>query len=528
MIESQSLPRSAGFPQRRNETPRATLDPVSLAQIIEILAPALSHGRRREARLVTGAQRAFFTSKGCARVYVPFPLWEDESRLRTVTCGLALQASPSKEEIACLPLHDLSPVELSALSLVEGEAAMAWAQDQWPGLKGELNRLLPGIEPQNAGLEGKELVEEALRRARERRGGFQVPELFGRLPLSERARRSWGSFFRAKGRMPYTLRKTEPRYSPFAIPVGGSGGVRSRNIPPPSSGDDDPEIRPDRRIGIPYDEWNMYSGRYRRGYVSVLERHAPTDSGPTAAPPREVAQWFRLSPTRIWYKHLEDGTDLDVDAYVDQYCAAVGGQGTDGRVYRDLDKGDRDVATAILIDGTASLGTDGGLHLRLQLACADALTAALSYAREPHGVFSFSGNTRHCVEVDVLKDFGEARTVVPGQASVQTVGYTRLGAPLRHVTRRLLAVPAERRILISLGDGLPSDQGYEGHYAWGDVNQAVQEAEAAGVIIYHIGVGRVRVDPLRECFGPLRSQRVSSVRELPRILAQIHERLCEL
>jgi nitric oxide reductase activation protein len=86
-------------------------------------------------------------------------------------------------------------------------------------------------------------------------------------------------------------------------------------------------------------------------------------------------------------------------------------------------------------------------------------------------------------------------------------------------------VPAERRILLSLGDGLPSDEGYEGEYAWADVRRAVDEAEAAGVTVFHIGVGRVRVDPLHQCFGPHRSRRVASVRDLPRILAQVHERL---
>ena len=61
-----------------------------------------------------------------------------------------------------------------------------------------------------------------------------------------------------------------------------------------------------------------------------------------------------------------------------------------------------------------------------------------------------------------------------------TGGYTRMGAPMRHLTSRLLAQPSERRLLIVIGDGLMSDEGYEGRYAWADVAHAVDEANKAG------------------------------------------------
>jgi nitric oxide reductase activation protein len=278
-------------------------------------------------------------------------------------------------------------------------------------------------------------------------------------------------------------------------------------------------------VGIPYDEWNRFTGRYRRGHVSVLERHVGTGAGKALRPAPELLRWFRQSPSRVWRSRLEDGTELDVDAFVDEWVGRAAGNRVTGRVYRSLEHGDRDVATAILLDASASIGADGGLHLRLELACADALATALAHTGESHAVFAFTGHGRHRVEVNVLKDFHEPRAVVPGRTGLATAGYTRLGAPIRHVTKRLLQVPAERRILLSLGDGLPSDEGYEGEYACADVRRAVEEAEESGVMIYHIGVGRVRVDPLKECFGPNRSRRVASVRDLPRVLAQVHERL---
>jgi hypothetical protein len=509
--------------------PPQLLGAIELARAVELLAPALSEGRRRTGRLVTGAARAFFTTKGGSIACVPFPLpvAPGVSPVRVATCGLALQASPTKEALALLPLAELRPAERAALSEVEGEVALAWAIDRFPGLERDLRALLPGLDPApDLALvaDGTRLLEAAL--ARLRKPGRVVPALLGLLPLDESARRSLRGRLRALGRMPYSLRKSQPRPGALAIPVGGTDGARSANLPPPDRREEsDPEATAERRVGIPYDEWDAFARHYRRGHVSVLERHAPAAAArPLGATP-ELLRWFRQSPSRAWRSRLEDGTELDVDAFVDESVAATAGRRTSGRVYRALDHGERDAATAILLDGSASIGADGGLHLRLQLACADALATALAHAGEPHAVFAFTGHGRHSVEVRVLKGFREPRAVLPGETGLGASGYTRLGAPLRHVTRRLLEVPAERRILLSLGDGLPSDEGYEGEYAWADVRRAVDEAEAAGVTVFHIGVGRVRVDPLHQCFGPHRSRRVASVRDLPRILAQVHERL---
>src|SRR3546814_17722136 len=104
---------------------------------------------------------------------------------------------------------------------------------------------------------------------------------------------------------------------------------------------------------------------------------------------------------------------------------------------------------------------------------------------------------------------------MPGRLGLKAGGYTRLGAPLRHLTSRLLEQASERRLLIVLGDGLMSDEGYEGRYAWHDVAHAVEEAEKAGGSIYYIGVGGTRVDPLPDVFGTRRSRRIKRLDDMP-------------
>jgi nitric oxide reductase NorD protein len=222
---------------------------------------------------------------------------------------------------------------------------------------------------------------------------------------------------------------------------------------------------------------------------------------------------------------LEDGSDLDVEQYVRHYIDLATGEAIEPRIFRDLLPSSRDVTTALLLDGSSSLGVHGGRIFKLELACADALSKAMTLARERHGIFVFTGNTRHRVEVNCLKDFEDRRFVPPGRLGLATGGYTRLGAPLRHLTSRLLARPSERRLLIVIGDGMISDEGYEGRYAWADVAHAVEEANDAGVSIYYLGVGPARVDPLPEVFGPARSQRIRRVEDLPRVLAHVHREL---
>jgi nitric oxide reductase NorD protein len=256
----------------------------------------------------------------------------------------------------------------------------------------------------------------------------------------------------------------------------------------------------------------------------VLERKSPprTRSRPAAA---NLRRWFEQHTHRVMRNRLEDGSELDIDRYVEHHVETSMGTPSEARVFRDLLPGVRDVTTAILLDGSASLGSSQGGIFRLEIACADALCHSLGLARQRHGLFVFNGNTRHRVDVTCLKDFGDPRLVAAGDQGLVTGGYTRLGARLRHLTRRLLAEPSERRLLIAIGDGLMSDAGYEGRYAWADAAHAVEEAGDAGVTIHYIGVGRTRVDPLPDVFGPRLSTRIKGVEELPRVLARVHREL---
>ena len=100
-------------------------------------------------------------------------------------------------------------------------------------------------------------------------------------------------------------------------------------------------------------------------------------------------------------------------------------------------------------------------------------TVRTVYAKALADKNRISAEESESIKQACLKDFDDIHFVAPSDSGLTVGGYTRLGAPLRHLTNRLLREPSERRLLIVIGDGLMSDEGYEGRYAWADVAHAV-------------------------------------------------------
>lgn len=507
-------------PQRPESVP----DALAVERICALAAAAFSDERHRSARIVTGERGSFACSPRRGLIDVPFPPLAGWT-LRTLTLGVALQCSPTKDAIAARALHELTHAERRSLVRVEGASALAWVVSRWPGLASEIARVVPEVAISDSHDDADRMLREAIELAR-RDAPTATNPVLGVLPATTDGRAvSEGIVRRIRGRMPWSSRRRDP-YRRTGTPVGGDGGTRNANLPPPSRPeDDDPEIRSDRRVGVPYPEWNMWRQEFIPDHVAVLERAHPRAATDPPVPSPEVRKWFEQPTVRTIRRRLEDGSDIDVDAFVAHRIDELTGHDTTPRIFQDLVPTARDVTTALLLDGSSSLGVHQGRVFALELACADALSTAMTAVRERHGIFVFSGNTRHRVDVRCLKDFADRHFVAPATSGLATGGYTRLGAPLRHLTSRLLAQPTERRLLIVVGDGLVSDEGYEGRYGWADAAHAVEEAEEAGVVVYYLGLGPVRVDPLPEIFGPRRSRRIHRVEQLPSALAAVHREL---
>lgn len=100
------------------------------------------------------------------------------------------------------------------------------------------------------------------------------------------------------------------------------------------------------------------------------------------------------------------------------------------------------------------------------------------------------------------------------------------GPALRHATDRLVAEPADRRLLLLVSDGKPTDYDrYEGRYGIGDVRQALREAECRGVSAHALAVDEIARDCLPPMFGPGAWHVLRRPDDLPTVLSTVYGRL---
>src|SRR3984957_14861825 len=139
---------------------------MALERSCAVTAVALSGQRREGVRLVTGGRREFSLSSRLDFVHVPYPVLEKGWTRRTLTCGVALQCSPSKERLATFRLNELSARELRAITLVEASVALGWIASNWPGLLVEARRGLPKLPGLPADTDAGEMVNRAISMSR--------------------------------------------------------------------------------------------------------------------------------------------------------------------------------------------------------------------------------------------------------------------------------------------------------------------------------------------------------------------------
>src|ERR1700754_746991 len=135
---------------------------MALERSCAVAAVALSDQRRDGVRLVTGDRRTFGLNATLKYVHVPYPAVTGDWTRRTVTCGVALQCSPSKERVTEYRLNELSARELRALTLVEGGVALGWVAARWPGLFPEMRRVLPELPAEAGDMDGRDMLNRAL------------------------------------------------------------------------------------------------------------------------------------------------------------------------------------------------------------------------------------------------------------------------------------------------------------------------------------------------------------------------------
>ncbi len=194
-----------------------------------------------------------------------------------------------------------------------------------------------------------------------------------------------------------------------------------------------------------------------------------------------------------------DGTEIDIDAFIDALIQKKCGINPDDGLYLRWDKHERDVATLFLIDVSYSthkkIGYEEKSIVDVEKDSLIIMIQALESIGDKYAIYAFSGQTRDDVEYFVIKEFDEelSDNVARRISVLEPVSNTRLGPAIRHSIRKLDKVDARTKIIILLSDGEPFDtsrgeSAYKERIAEEDTRIAIKECNAKGINFFCITV----------------------------------------
>ena len=286
--------------------------------------------------------------------------------------------------------------------------------------------------------------------------------------------------------------------------------------------DEKRKIEPDQEIhGLPprhYHEWDYSSQTYRPDWVSVYEAlHA---SGNAADIDRLLQKHSALAKQlkkmldllkpqdKVRIRYQEEGSELDLDVAIRSLIDFKGGATPDPRINMSHKTSGRDIAVMLLLDLSESLnekaaGSDQTI-LELSQEAVSLLAWAIEKLGDPFAIAGFHSNTRHDVRYLHIKGYGEHfNDDVKARLAAMEAGYsTRMGAAMRHAAHYLAARPADKKLMLILTDGMPSDvDAHDERLLIEDARQAVKELDRQGIFPYCISLDPKADEYVGDIFG---------------------------
>ena len=305
--------------------------------------------------------------------------------------------------------------------------------------------------------------------------------------------------------------------------------------------DQERKIEPGEEIrGLPprhYPEWDYGSQTYRPDWASVYEALHP--SGNAADIDRLLAKHSALAKRlkkmldllkpqdKVRIRYQEEGSELDLDVAIRSLIDFKGGATPDPRINMSHRTDGRDIAVMLLLDLSESLndkaaGSDQTI-LELSQEAVSLLAWAIEKLGDPFAIAGFHSNTRHDVRYLHIKGYGEHfNDDVKARLAAMEAGYsTRMGAAMRHAAHYLGARQADKKLMLILTDGKPSDvDAHDERLLIEDARQAVKELDQDGIFAYCISLDPKADEYVGDIFGR-RFTVIDHVERLPERLPQL-------
>ena len=161
--------------------------------------------------------------------------------------------------------------------------------------------------------------------------------------------------------------------------------------------------------------------------------------------------------------------------------------------------------------------------LELSQEAVSLLAWAIEKLGDPFAIAGFHSNTRHDVRYLHIKGYGEHwNDDVKARLAAMEAGWsTRMGAAMRHAAHYLGARQADKKLMLILTDGMPSDvDAHDERLLIEDARQAVKELDQQGIFPYCISLDPKADEYVADIFGRQYTV-IDHVERLPERLPQL-------
>ncbi|HIE00790.1 MAG TPA: VWA domain-containing protein [Thiotrichaceae bacterium] len=300
--------------------------------------------------------------------------------------------------------------------------------------------------------------------------------------------------------------------------------------------DDEPEgdILPPQH----YPEWDYQIQSYRPDWATVYEAiQSPGDPNVIdrllekhsllAKRLKKIVDLLKPQQ-RKRVRYQEEGDELDLDVVIRAMTDFRAGTIPDTRIQQSHVKDGRNIAVMLLLDLSQSIndtpeGSETSI-LQLSQEAVSMLAWAVEALGDSFAIGGFASNTRHEVRYTHFKGFKESWDEVPkGRLAAMTAYYsTRMGAALRHAGRYLEPRSEEKKLLLVLSDGEPSDIDVQDpRYLKEDTHIAVNELDRKGITTYCITLDPNADEYVADIFGANNYTVIDKLERLPEKLPQL-------
>jgi hypothetical protein len=292
--------------------------------------------------------------------------------------------------------------------------------------------------------------------------------------------------------------------------------------------------------GLPprhYHEWDYNNQSYRPDWVSVYESLHPSGNAADidkllekhAALAKRLKKMLDLlkPQDKVRIRYQEEGSELDLDVAIRSLIDYKSGAQPDPRINMSHRTDGRSIAVMVLLDLSESLnekavGSEQTI-LELSQEAVSLLGWAVEKLGDPFAIAGFHSNTRHDVRYLHIKGYSEHwDDQVKGRLAAMEASYsTRMGAAMRHAGHYLEKQQADKKLMLILTDGQPSDvDTKDGEMLIADTRQAVKELDRQGIYSYCINLDPKADEYVADIFGKQYTI-IDKVAQLPERLPEL-------